>query len=233
MRGKKMGYLSRKPTSNDLDSQKQRSPWGGDEFLDDTVLLLNGLGKRCAACKQVARNQFLENGLCPGCRTEDIDGMSEIHKPEYLNLYDLAHYVKAYLSDLLNGTCSERGAEWGNAWITELVQRLGEIKKDLGISFLTIALHKTAIASGFTDGCERLSQLCQVIEKVRQSFLKFLKNPQKAKKRAQKLKLFCEILCQKMPYEERFKPGPVVPEIKIPRSTRRNYMANGQPGEAD
>lgn len=60
-----MGFLSVRPNSNE---RPPSNPYGGDEFCDDTCLLLNGLGKRCDGCHRVTRNNFLENGMCPDCR---------------------------------------------------------------------------------------------------------------------------------------------------------------------
>ena len=158
-----------------------------------------------------------------------------VFAPAGLSLYDLAGFVKVYMGILIKGTCSQKDIDDSKAYISELAQRLGEIKKELGMSFLTTALHKAALSSNFVtaDECQTLSQLRPVIGKISRSFRKFLKNPTKAKKCTEKLRLFCEILCQKMPFEERFQPGPVIPEIKIAPSSRTNWMADGQPGEAD
>lgn len=243
-----MGYLTARPTSNDLDSQQQHNPWGGDELLDDTALLLGGLGKRCTKCKRVTRNQFLKKGLCPDCREKPAD-MPDIFKPKYLNLYVLTGYVKASLGDLANNTYSEQELKWGKAWIAELIQRLAEMQKEIPTAgqfkkghHMTLSwslsgpLHKAVVASGFTDECQWLHQLRDVIGKVSRCCREFLKNPLKAKKRRQKLKSFCEELCKNLPCEERFRPGPVALVIEIPpekRCRRTNYMADGQPGEAD
>ncbi len=236
-----MGYLSRTPTSNDPPST-QGNPWGGNELVDDVALLLNELGEKCAECKRVTHNQFLHNGLCPDCGEEPVD-MPDIFKPEYLNLHDLAGYVKAHLGDLLKGSCSGRGMEWGKAWITELIHRLAEIKKEISRGSintrldwgLATALQKSAIESRFIveQEWQLFPQGGPVIAKIRRSFQLFLKNPTRINKQSQRLKLFCEILCKKMPYEERFRPGPVAPEIPTIREKHCNYMADGQPGEAD
>lgn len=42
--------------------------YGEDAYLDDVALLLNKMAKRCAGCKRVTRNQYLEDGQCPECR---------------------------------------------------------------------------------------------------------------------------------------------------------------------
>lgn len=169
--------------------------------------------------------------------------MPEIFEPKYLNLHDLTGYIKAHLGGLVKGSNTERDNQWGKAWIAELIQRLAEIKKELRrgsintrLSWaLAVALRKTAIESGFIveQEWQTFSQGSSIINKIRRSFQSLLKNHPQANKRAQRLKLFCEILCQEMPYEERFVPGPVVLEIKIPPSSRANWMADGQAGEAD
>ena len=63
-----MGYLTRKPTSNE-PPKKGKSPYGGGEIIDDFHLLLNGDGRYCKKCQRVTRNEHLdENDLCPDCR---------------------------------------------------------------------------------------------------------------------------------------------------------------------
>lgn len=43
-------------------------PYGGDEIMDGIALVLNGLGKRCAGCNRITRNEFLQDSKCPVCR---------------------------------------------------------------------------------------------------------------------------------------------------------------------
>jgi len=62
-----MGHGSRLPNSNDLPPADQ-SRFGGNELADDFCLLLNGLAKRCVACRSVTRNEYLQDGKCPDCR---------------------------------------------------------------------------------------------------------------------------------------------------------------------
>jgi hypothetical protein len=63
-----MGYLSRKPSSNEPSTNLlAENSWGGNEIMDDTALLLNGLAKRCKQCNRVAWIRYLENDLCPDC----------------------------------------------------------------------------------------------------------------------------------------------------------------------
>ena len=43
-------------------------PYGGDEIGDNVALILNALGRQCAECRRVTRNEFLQDGRCPVCR---------------------------------------------------------------------------------------------------------------------------------------------------------------------
>ncbi len=241
-----MGYLTRKPTSNDINSQDKRSPWGGDELLDDTALLIGQLGKRCAGCKRVTRNQFLENKLCPDCR-EKPDEMPDVFKPEYMNLHELTGYTKAHLEGLLFGDCSEQGMKWGKAWIAELILRLEEIYRELPqglvktqLSWSFISALIEVLREGDFAGEQELKSLTgssRAVEKIRCSFQNLLNNHARDNKDIPQLKIFCEILYKKMPLEDRYGPGRLIMEIKLPpsprRAPRRNYIADGQAGEAD
>lgn len=169
-----------------------------------------------------------------------LDGM---FKPEYLNLYQLIGYIKAHLSDLLNNTYSKNGIEWGKAWISALIQRLEEIKKEiqrgpietkLSWSFV-LALRKASVESGFIkkQDWKLFSESNLAIDKICRSFLAFLKDYSSNNPIAPNLKLFCEVFCKEMPFAEQFEPAPTAMEIKLPRSSRTNYMADGQQGEAD
>lgn len=240
-----MGYLSRKPTSNDMP-RGGKSPWGGNEFLDDTALLISGHGERCDGCKRVTQNQHLENNLCPDCR-ENPDEIPDIFKPEYMNLYELVGYIKAHLEDLWKGTASERCKKWGIAWITELILRLKEIQRELSRGLVKtllswsfiLALIKILKESGFAEKQElkSLRQASQAVKKIICSFQKFLGNQTKDNKHLPQLALFCKTLYQEMPFQDRYGPGRLTMEIKLPPSPRRaprqNFMADGQPGEAD
>lgn len=67
-----MGFLSRKPTSNDSPrSIAGKSPWlGDDEFFDEVALFLNGMAKRCVGCKRATNIRHLDSGQhCPDCRS--------------------------------------------------------------------------------------------------------------------------------------------------------------------
>ena len=70
-----MGYLSRKPNSNDIPRNRP-NPWGADDDIeDDFYLLATGAGERCSFCQRVIRKCFLEiirrrfreEHLCPDC----------------------------------------------------------------------------------------------------------------------------------------------------------------------
>lgn len=66
-----MGYLTRQPTSNDPPRLREsKSPWLGDnELADETVLLLNGIAKRCVVCKRATHTRHLgSNQHCPDCQ---------------------------------------------------------------------------------------------------------------------------------------------------------------------
>ncbi len=66
-----MGYLSRKPNSNDPPrSREGLSLWLGDnDVLDETALLLSGSAKRCSDCGRATDIRYLDaSNLCPDCR---------------------------------------------------------------------------------------------------------------------------------------------------------------------
>ncbi|KKU48512.1 hypothetical protein A3H10_02285 [Candidatus Uhrbacteria bacterium RIFCSPLOWO2_12_FULL_46_10] len=66
-----MGYLNRKPASNDPPQPKEgKSQWLGEtELLDETALLIAGLAKRCAKCDRATRTKHLDTEQrCPDCR---------------------------------------------------------------------------------------------------------------------------------------------------------------------
>ena len=65
-----MGYLSRKPTSNDPPRGREENPWGPqDDVRDDISVLLSGEGMRCTTCRRVVLNEFLrwrdDRSYCP------------------------------------------------------------------------------------------------------------------------------------------------------------------------
>lgn len=62
-----MGYLTRKPDSNDLPEPTDH-PWADEnEIMDITALCLNGLVVRCLRCNRWTRKSYISNGLCPDC----------------------------------------------------------------------------------------------------------------------------------------------------------------------
>ena len=83
-----MGFLSRKPTSDDPPEKCKDNLWGGDECYDDTCLLLNGLAKRCSRCKRVIRIEYLikqdTQDFCPDCaaKTGAISPSEYKHKKD-------------------------------------------------------------------------------------------------------------------------------------------------------
>ncbi len=69
-----MGYLSRRPTSNDLSrADYDKSSWlGENEFMDEFALLLNGYAKRCIGCKRATNVRYLNSTQrCPDCCKEE------------------------------------------------------------------------------------------------------------------------------------------------------------------
>ena len=56
-----------RPRSNYAESM-----FGGNNLVDDTALLLNGLAKRCKMCKAPTKLKYLDESSCPDC-----DGRSE------------------------------------------------------------------------------------------------------------------------------------------------------------
>ena len=67
-----MGYLTRKPTSNEPSSDTS-NPWGSEsDVYDDTAVLLNQDGKRCCNCKRVILNRYItykgDKPYCPDCK---------------------------------------------------------------------------------------------------------------------------------------------------------------------
>lgn len=71
-----MGYLTRKPTSNDLPRVETESTRWVAEALSDVVdtilLLLSDKARRCAGCRAPALLKYLEQGKCPDCRGEKM-----------------------------------------------------------------------------------------------------------------------------------------------------------------
>lgn len=70
-RGVQMGYMGRKPTSNDLPNDAyDKSRWLEENEAEDEVsLLLNGLAKRCMKCRRAVRVRHLDpDRCCPDCR---------------------------------------------------------------------------------------------------------------------------------------------------------------------
>ena len=68
-----MGYLSRKPTSNDPPPKRQgKSPWLEEtDIMDETALLLNGYARRCTKCRLAVRTKHLDDHeRCPDCRPD-------------------------------------------------------------------------------------------------------------------------------------------------------------------
>ncbi|MCF7843560.1 hypothetical protein K9M47_01535 [Candidatus Gracilibacteria bacterium] len=45
---------------------------GQGQVMDDVALVLNGLAKRCAGCKNITQNKFLKDDKCPICRGATI-----------------------------------------------------------------------------------------------------------------------------------------------------------------
>ena len=63
-----MGYLTRKPTPNEI-SKVTGNKWLEDNDIQDEVcLLLNGDARRCKKCRRAIRVKYLSNGLCPDCQ---------------------------------------------------------------------------------------------------------------------------------------------------------------------
>lgn len=70
-----MGFLSRKPTSNDIPEELPNATWVREALtktVDTVLLLLSGKAKRCESCKAPALLKYLEDGQCPNCRGADI-----------------------------------------------------------------------------------------------------------------------------------------------------------------
>ncbi len=68
-----MGYLSRKPTSNDPPRPREgKSPWLGDnDVMDEVALLLAGEARRCAKCGRATRVKHLNaDQFCPDCQQQ-------------------------------------------------------------------------------------------------------------------------------------------------------------------
>ena len=66
-----MGYLTRRPTLNDLPKlvEQGKSPWLiENEFLDEFALLLSGCARRCKRCQRATSVEYLKEEICPGCR---------------------------------------------------------------------------------------------------------------------------------------------------------------------
>lgn len=65
-----MGYLSRKPTDNEIPRSQTKNPWlTHNQDMDEVALLLNGLAKKCKGCGRVINNCYLDDNFhCPDCR---------------------------------------------------------------------------------------------------------------------------------------------------------------------
>lgn len=64
-----MGYLSRKPSTNER-VLPDKSPWlGGCGMVDDIGMLLSGDAERCDKCHRATHTRNLsKDHLCPDCR---------------------------------------------------------------------------------------------------------------------------------------------------------------------
>lgn len=72
---KTMGFLTRKPDSNDPPKDFSENPWGPkSDVLDDVAVLLNSMGKRCCRCRRVVMNEHLKEKdgkhYCPDCESK-------------------------------------------------------------------------------------------------------------------------------------------------------------------
>lgn len=74
-----MGYLCRKPTSNDPPRPETgKSRWLEEtDLLDETALLLGGLAEHCKKCGKSVRVKHLVWGVCPDCREDYVPATSD------------------------------------------------------------------------------------------------------------------------------------------------------------
>jgi hypothetical protein len=64
-----MGYMSRKPNSNDPPSPERAGRWlDTSDVMDEFALMISGNAKRCRGCKRATSLKYLVDGQCPDCR---------------------------------------------------------------------------------------------------------------------------------------------------------------------
>lgn len=63
-----MGFLTRKPTTNER-TEGSDYPWAGEtETMDLFALQLNDMVARCDRCRRWTRRHYLIEGRCPDCQ---------------------------------------------------------------------------------------------------------------------------------------------------------------------
>lgn len=58
------------------------SHWGGNNLVDDTVLLLSEKARRCEMCKAPTKNGHLINETCPDCDGRSEQNGIDPHEPK-------------------------------------------------------------------------------------------------------------------------------------------------------
>jgi len=63
-----MGYMDRKPTSNEKPHPSGSRWLEANGITDEVALLLGGHARRCSQCRRSARTKYLDSsGRCPDC----------------------------------------------------------------------------------------------------------------------------------------------------------------------
>jgi hypothetical protein len=79
--GFRMGFGTRKPTSNELPHVEENRWLKTNDCMDEVALLLNDMAKRCISCRRAISNEYLVDGKCPDCRPGDTRMGPEPAKP--------------------------------------------------------------------------------------------------------------------------------------------------------
>lgn len=66
-----MGFMSRKPDSNDPPRDREGRWLDTDEFADEFFLLVSERAHRCRDCHEATSDRYLRDGKCPDCRPDE------------------------------------------------------------------------------------------------------------------------------------------------------------------
>lgn len=73
-----MGYLRRRPDSNDPSHEQSNRLPSTSDLVHETARILAGKARRCVLCRCVTDNEHLdENRLCPHCSQSPKNWITE------------------------------------------------------------------------------------------------------------------------------------------------------------